>query len=236
MRDQEIIGLWEAYQQVHSQPQEEVETLDEDANYDRNRKRAAQRAAARNAARDAGKTGAVPGVGYVSPRRESETYRDSAGTERHKTGARMPKKEDQKESFDLFDTILEHLVSEGYADTNEAALAIMANMSEEWRQSIVEGGFNSSGRYDVGGGRTVGPVAGAVHSLFSGNLPKGQTYVPPTKQTGPNRPPAVPASKDDSGKLTDFGAGGGKKKMQSSGMTVGQVERQGRMNKGDYSG
>jgi hypothetical protein len=39
---------------------------------------------------------------------------------------------------DLFDYILEHLVTEGYADTNEAALAIMANMSEEWRQSIVE--------------------------------------------------------------------------------------------------
>ena len=41
------------------------------------------------------------------------------------------------ESYDLFDTILEHLVSEGYADTNESALVIMANMSEEWRQSIV---------------------------------------------------------------------------------------------------
>jgi len=41
-------------------------------------------------------------------------------------------------SVDLFDTILEHLVAEGYADTNEAALKIMANMSEEWKQSIVE--------------------------------------------------------------------------------------------------
>ena len=67
------------------------EVLEEGDNYDKNRKRAAQRAAARNAARDAGKTGAVPGVGYVTPRRERETYRDSAGTERHKTGARMPK-------------------------------------------------------------------------------------------------------------------------------------------------
>ena len=43
-----------------------------------------------------------------------------------------------REETDLFDYILEHLVAEGYADTNEAALAIMANMSEEWRQSIVE--------------------------------------------------------------------------------------------------
>jgi hypothetical protein len=136
---------------------------------------------------------------------------------------------------DLFDAILEHLIAEGYADTNESALAIMANMSEEWRQSIVEGGFNSSGRYDVGGGRTVGPVAGAVRSLFGGNLPKGQTYVPPSPQNGTNRPPAVPSSKGDSGKLTDFGAGGGKAKLKT-GMSVGQVERQGRRNKGDYSG
>ena len=39
---------------------------------------------------------------------------------------------------DLFDYLLEYLVAEGYADTNKAALAIMANMSEEWKQSIVE--------------------------------------------------------------------------------------------------
>jgi hypothetical protein len=117
---------------------EEFEQVDEDANYDRNRRRAAQRAAARNEARRQGKTGSVPGVGYVSPRPERETYRDSAGVERHTSGARMPKREDQKESYDLFDVILEHLIAEGYADTNEAALAIMANMSEEWRESIVE--------------------------------------------------------------------------------------------------
>ena len=38
-----------------------------------------------------------------------------------------------------YDIVFEYLISEGYADTNESALAIMANMSEEWRQSIVEG-------------------------------------------------------------------------------------------------
>ena len=68
---------------------EEVEVDEAMSSYDRNRKRAAQRAAARNAARDAGKTGVVPGVGYVSPRRERETYVDSAGTTRHKSGAKM---------------------------------------------------------------------------------------------------------------------------------------------------
>jgi hypothetical protein len=67
--------------------------LNEGDNYDKNRKRAAQRAAERNAARDRGQTGNVPGVGYVTSRRERETYTDAAGTERHKTGARMPSKD-----------------------------------------------------------------------------------------------------------------------------------------------
>jgi hypothetical protein len=43
-----------------------------------------------------------------------------------------------KEEVDIFDAILEHLIAEGYADTNESALVIMANMSEEWRESIME--------------------------------------------------------------------------------------------------
>ena len=70
---------------------EEVEVNEAMSSYDRNRKRAAQRAADRNAARAAGKTGVVPGVGYVTPRKEKETYVDSAGTTRHKSGAKMPK-------------------------------------------------------------------------------------------------------------------------------------------------
>jgi hypothetical protein len=41
--------------------------------------------------------------------------------------------------YDTFDAILEHLIAEGYADTNENALAIMANMSEEWKEEILEG-------------------------------------------------------------------------------------------------
>ena len=45
----------------------------------------------------------------------------------------------QKEEFDIYDIILSHLINEGYADTFESAEAIMVNMSEEWRDNIVEG-------------------------------------------------------------------------------------------------
>jgi len=231
MRDQEIIGLWEAYQQVHAQ--EEVEQIDEGkssrpryasrgvldqetrdekreasaenmrghtggpgtvtknpkklrkqkamgeieeamSSYDRNRQRAAQRAAARNAARAQGKTGAVPGVGYVTPRKEKETWTDESGQERHKSGARMPKKEDQKESFDLFDVILEHLVAEGYADTNKAAIVIMANMSEEWKQSIVEQDLTARQQYLM---KKVGDMnaekSGSAHTAIPGKQSAG---------------------------------------------------------------
>ncbi len=44
----------------------------------------------------------------------------------------------KEENFDSFDVVIGHLLDEGYADTEESALAIMANMSEEWRNSIVE--------------------------------------------------------------------------------------------------
>ena len=39
---------------------------------------------------------------------------------------------------DVFDIVKGHLIDEGFADTEEAALAIMANMSEGWRNQIVE--------------------------------------------------------------------------------------------------
>jgi len=44
----------------------------------------------------------------------------------------------QKEEFDIYDIILSHLIDEGYADTEQAAEAIMVNMSEDWRESICE--------------------------------------------------------------------------------------------------
>jgi hypothetical protein len=82
----------EALKETGKFSEQEIAAIEEAmSSYDRNRKRAAQRAADRNAARAAGKTGAVPGVGYVSPRKERETYVDSAGTTRHKSGAKMPK-------------------------------------------------------------------------------------------------------------------------------------------------
>jgi hypothetical protein len=43
----------------------------------------------------------------------------------------------QIEAYNLYDVILSHLLDEGYADNQEAAEAIMVNMSEDWRNSII---------------------------------------------------------------------------------------------------
>jgi hypothetical protein len=40
--------------------------------------------------------------------------------------------------YDVYDIVLSHLLDEGYAETPEAAEALMVNMSEEWLQSIME--------------------------------------------------------------------------------------------------
>jgi hypothetical protein len=174
MRDQEIIGLWEAYQQVHAQ--EKVEQLDEartdprgrpasgpmsvyggkgtpspDPEGDDNVSRMdrAQRRVKRTQPRAKGMAadslftkysarqtggGGEEGPGPNAPRRGGRSGR-GANTDRGSGNAAARR---MSEEFDLFDIILEHLVAEGYANTNEAALAIMANMSEEWREDIME--------------------------------------------------------------------------------------------------
>ena len=48
------------------------------------------------------------------------------------------RRETPTESFDIYDLILSHLLDEGFAETPEAAEAIMVNMSEDWRDDIVE--------------------------------------------------------------------------------------------------
>ena len=41
------------------------------------------------------------------------------------------------DSYDIYDIILSHLLDEKYAETPASAEAIMVNMSEEWRDSII---------------------------------------------------------------------------------------------------
>ena len=69
------------------------------------------------------------------------------------------------EDVDLYDVVLEHLLDEGYADTEENAVIIMANMSEEWRQSIVG---------DIDEGYKNLPVGKMMRKVFSKGYKKGR--------------------------------------------------------------
>jgi len=145
MREQEVRELYEAYLQVH-QPQEEVEQLDEAEIMKHQKER-----------------------GAIERRKKMKGYEPPTKGVHGEIERRQAKKPPSKlrsgslpESYDLFDTILEHLVAEGYADTNESALVIMANMSEEWRQSIVEGLDKEFGSMRKRGGASAPPEERSV--------------------------------------------------------------------------
>jgi len=82
----------------------------------------------------------------------------------------MRKNQSSMEEVDVFDIIKGHLIDEGFADTEEAALAIMTNMSEDWKQSIVEGPV---GEFADGVARTAGTVVGGAERVIK----KGPGYL-----------------------------------------------------------
>ena len=87
-------------------------------------------------------------------------------------------KKNMKEETDIFTQILEHLVAEGYADTNENAIAIMANMSEEWREEILdEAAANQSNKQIEKGVKTTYKAKGTLANHASrglNRLPSGE--------------------------------------------------------------
>ena len=169
MRDREIVGLWEAYLQVH-QPKEEVENwvnslidegydlseytwddmcemymkLDEAKSKIPGDDLFSQFYRGKNARKQKGVKTHQPGqnryLAQQNQKRSAARYAADMGRDRtpsasdydnHGGGSR-------NEQADLFDIIKGHLLDEGFADTEEAALAIMTNMSEEWREQILD--------------------------------------------------------------------------------------------------
>jgi hypothetical protein len=82
---------------------------------------------------------------------------ENAAAEFAATGRR--RQDTKYESYDLYDIISEYLVSEGFCDSAEDAAVIMVNMSEDWRESIVnsalEEGFVSPYKEPPAHGRSL---------------------------------------------------------------------------------
>jgi hypothetical protein len=162
MRDQEIIGLWEAYSSIYAS-QEEVETLNEAITSAKGKAKAAEMIAARSTPSGRAKSGKGANVAQI--RKIGLSNREGlGGTPMTPTMAKNPVKKQNYDGsgnraarragkevkdppegirdsyeYDLYDIILSHLLDEGYAETPEAAEKIMVNMSEEWREDIMEG-------------------------------------------------------------------------------------------------
>jgi hypothetical protein len=166
MRDQEIIGLQEAYLEVYSEideakedegltPLQKIRKRNKDVSLvsspgEQTRERRMYHKSGRGIKKERGdKYDIESTVGKDKWSREAEVkkrygveYGQTGRRERNiraiKSQKRVGGEKGLPEQVDLYDIILAHLLDEGYAETPEAAEAIMVNMSEEWRESIVE--------------------------------------------------------------------------------------------------
>ena len=133
MNSQDIRNLQEAYNQVHQVDENLLRSLDTGA-----RNLAGTIGGNIGAKKGREKMGNLPVLGDIGANqgRTQGTQRGQQMYDKAKETVGGLLKQDYE--YDMFDVILEYLVAEGYADTNESALVIMANMSEEWRQSILD--------------------------------------------------------------------------------------------------
>ena len=123
MNTQELRTLQEAYSQVYQVDEELTGSRKERASEILNKKLRDVETLRKLAARK--RTQKIDyGSGNKAARRAGKDVKDSRVAQ-------------SDESYDYYEIILSHLLDEGYAETPEAAKAIMVNMSEEWRQSII---------------------------------------------------------------------------------------------------
>ena len=126
MREQEVRNLWEAYLEVCENQQLDEALTGE--RYKKVMKKPGGTAYSRKVSADPAKRAKRGGRGGESDFGAGD--RGSGNRAARRAGT-------YGEGYDLYDIILSHLLDEGYADTLKAAEAIMVNMSEEWRDSIL---------------------------------------------------------------------------------------------------
>ena len=121
MKAKQVKDLMEAYSSIYVQSEQEV--LSEDL-----------QGAVEKGLKVAGENPVIKAIGKVI----APVGKGRGTVTKAEQEANIKSNKQEEVETDVFDTILEYLVAEGYADTNKEALVIMANMSEQWKQSIVE--------------------------------------------------------------------------------------------------
>lgn len=133
MDSKHVIGLYEAYLDVYSEREYIPEASRSDVSY------------AREAVSNARKRYKEHPEGHKGDDTAYQ-YKLAKGAFKSVVNRARQAKNKVEESVDLYDVVLDHLLDEGYCDDVESAEIIMANMSEEWLDEIVEA-FNQKGEF-----------------------------------------------------------------------------------------
>ena len=136
MKHQQVEDIANLYKSIY---EEKEENLNENPLLDRARSTVVD--AGGRIGERVGKGKAGPIGGFFGKRKGEKTAGTAfdQATSGNVGGAVNTVRDALKETKDSFDIIKGHLIDEGYANTEEAALVIMANMSEEWKSEIIEG-------------------------------------------------------------------------------------------------
>ena len=139
MKHQEVEDIANLYKSIY---EEKEENLNENPLLDRARSTVVD--AGGRIGERVGKDKAGPLGGFFGKRKGEKTAGTAFDqvTSGNVGGAVKTVRDALRETKDSFDIVKGHLIDEGYADTEEAAVAIMANMSEEWKQSILDEGVS----------------------------------------------------------------------------------------------
>jgi len=142
MNSRDVVGLYEAYRSVYEEQQsltevnadlEEgfIDTLADRVKSDGSR----MRSPGKNAFFKAWELERTePG----SKRQKKQTRRADHLEKVASSGYNFAQKNQHKEEVDIYDLVLDHLLDEGFCDDVESAEVIMANMSEEWLDEILD--------------------------------------------------------------------------------------------------
>lgn len=159
MNPRDLINLQEAYLDVYYDLDEGMKMKDFKSNRRKLQRKAAEEDAIRRG--HVGKTWADPDTystdearvrrsrltdyvrqanyrSAIDPDNDNENY-PAIKTKNPKKLRKQKAMGELKDHVELYDTILSHLLDEGYADTIEEAEVIVENMSDEWLDDILEG-------------------------------------------------------------------------------------------------
>jgi len=143
--------------------------------------------------------------------------RAASDQEKQRAKKRMGIKED------IYDIILSHLLDEGYAETEEAAQVIMVNMSEEWRESIVEEMLDEAITSEKGKAKAAEMIA--KRTTASGRAKRGQgdnvdtiKHISRSEREGLRGTPMTPTMAKNPAKSRTF-SGTGNKAARRAGLT-----------------